>query len=256
MKVATWNVNSVRARLERLTRWLRSEQPDFACLQELKVSEDRFPHLELKELGYHCAVHAQKSYNGVAILSRASPKEVKLGFDDGVDDPQARIVCAKFDELDVMSLYVPNGSHVDAPAFEYKLAWLARLRRFLTRRFSPSARLLVCGDFNIAPDTRDVARPEQWDHSVLCAPQVRDEFAQLQRWGLVDTLRKHHAEPGLFSWWDYRMLGFAKNNGLRIDHILATPPAAQHCSKAWIDRDQRKGKRPSDHAPVWAEFDL
>ncbi len=239
---------------ERALAWLENHQPDILCLQELKGPAEKFPFTEFEAAGYQAAVHGQKTYNGVAILSRVAPAEVQRGFGGDDDDPQARLITARFDDLHVVSIYVPNGSVVGSEKYEYKLAWLARLRDLLRQRFAPTDMLAVCGDFNIAEDEKDLAHPEQWVDSVLFHPDMRAELQELMRWGLVDTFRRHHPEGGQYSWWDYRMLAFPKNNGVKIDHILATEPLAARCVAASIDRNERKGKKPSDHAPVVAEF--
>jgi exodeoxyribonuclease-3 len=255
MKIATWNVNSIKARKERLLAWLAQHAPDVLCLQELKVEDASFPHDELRQAGYHAVVHGQKTYNGVAILSRRAPEHVRIGLDDGVDDPQARSVGAVIDGVALLCVYVPNGGAPGSDKLAYKLSWMDRLVAHLDRAYDRARPLVVCGDLNVAPDDRDVARPQEWNQSVLCLPEVRAAFAKLLDWGLIDCFRQHHAQGGLYSWWDYRQLGFPKNNGLRIDHILATAPMAQRCTGAFIDREQRKGKLPSDHAPVVAELD-
>jgi exodeoxyribonuclease-3 len=255
MKIATWNVNSIKARKDRLLAWLPQHAPDVLCLQELKLDDASFPRDELQQAGYHAVVHGQKTYNGVAILSRKEPGQTRIGLDDGVDDPQARIVGAVIDDVSLLSVYVPNGGAPGSDKLVYKLAWLERLLSHLDRFHDRARPLVLCGDLNIAPDDRDVARPDEWKDSVLCLPEVRAAFRKLLDWGLRDCFRQHHPEGGLYSWWDYRQLGFPKNNGLRIDHILATAPMAQRCTRTFIDREQRKGKLPSDHAPVIAEFE-
>lgn len=254
MKIATWNVNSVRARLERLLAWLKKAEPDIVCLQELKVVDAAFPYAAIREAGYHAAVHGQKTYNGVAILSRVEPARVTPGMDDGVDDPQARFLAAEIGGLHVISAYVPNGQVVGSEAYAYKLDWLRRLRAFLERRFTPQTPLIVCGDFNVARDERDVADPAAWEETVLYHPTSRAALEELLAWGLADVFRQRHAEGGLYSWWDYRMLAFPKNAGLRLDYLLATQPLASRCTAAEIDRAERKGAKPSDHAPVAATF--
>ncbi len=256
MKLATWNVNSVRAREERLLRWLGSAQPDVVCLQELKVVERDFPEERLREAGYTSVVHGQKTYNGVAILSRLEPCDVALGFGDGGDEAAARLVAARVGPLRVASVYVPNGAEVGSDKWRYKLDWLKRLRAWLERCCRPDELLAVCGDFNVAPEPRDVHDPAAWEASVLCHPEARAAFAEVCAWGLVDGFRIHHQEPGLYSWWDYRMLAFPKNRGLRIDHLLLSRSLAERCRAASIDRNERKGKQPSDHAPVVVELDL
>ena len=252
--VATWNVNSVRAREERLLAWLAKARPDVLCLQELKVTDDDFPFATLREAGYHAAVLGQPTYNGVAILSRTHPTDVGLGFDDGVNDREARIITAVVRDYLIASIYVPNGRNVGSDKWEYKLAWLERLARFTADRLRPDVKLLLCGDFNVAPDDRDVAKPERWKDTVLCHPDGRAALARVTNVGLIDTIRIHHEGPGPYSWWDYRMLAFPKGDGLRIDHIFASEAAARLCINASIDRDERKGEKPSDHVPVVAVF--
>jgi exodeoxyribonuclease III len=256
MKLATWNVNSVKARKERLIAWLGKHSPDVLCLQETKTEDASFPHEDVREAGYQAVVYGQKTYNGVAILSRTEASDVRRSFEDGVDDPQCRVLAATLHGVRVVNVYVPNGGEAGTEKWAYKLAWLGRLRAYLARSYDPKQPLVLCGDMNIAPDDRDVARPGEWADTVLCHPAVRDEFTALTQWGLSDVLRKHHPDGGVYSWWDYRMLGFPKNNGLRIDHILATEPVAHACTGANVDREERKGKLPSDHAPVIATFEL
>ena len=255
MKIATWNVNSVRARLERLLGWLGREQPDVVCLQELKVTDADFPHAEMEAAGWSAAVHGQKTYNGVAILSRAGLSDVRAGMDDGVADAEARLLSASVAGVRVVSAYVPNGKAVGSDKWAYKLEWLRRLRGYLDRTAKPSDALVLCGDFNVAPQDRDVARVDEWRDTVLCHAQGREALHGVTAWGLTDTIRLHHTGEGPYTWWDYRMLGFPKNNGLRIDHIFATKPLAERCRQAYVVRDERKGKLPSDHAPVVAVFD-
>jgi exodeoxyribonuclease-3 len=252
-RLATYNVNSVRARLERLLAWLGRERPDVVCLQELKVSDEDFPRLELEAAGYQCAVHGQRTYNGVAILSRSPLEDVAAGMGDAVEDPEARLVSARTGGLRVVSAYVPNGQVVGSEKWEYKLTWLQRLRRYLERTSRPDQSLVLCGDFNVAPEDRDVARPEEWEGTVLTHRDGRRALHALLDWGLTDAIRLHHPDgPGPYTWWDYQMLGFAKGNGLRIDHILLSRPLVGRCTDAYVARDERKGKKPSDHAPVVA----
>ena len=256
MLVASWNVNSIRAREERLMRWLEAHRPDVMCLQELKVEDEALPTEALRAVGYHTAAWGQRTYNGVAILARTEPTEVKKGIDDEVDDLQARLIAARVGPLQVLSAYVPNGSVVGSDKWTYKLEWLKRLRAFLDRRYDPQQPLVLCGDFNVAPEARDVCDPAEWEASVLFHREARAALQGLFAFGLQDTLRLHTQAAGLYSWWDYRMLGFPKNKGLRIDLILATAAAARACTAGSIDRNERKGKQPSDHAPVLAEFRL
>ncbi len=254
MKVASWNVNSIKARKERLFSWLKQHEPDVLCLQELKTELAGFPQQELEELGYHSAAVGQRTYNGVAILSRHPLEDVRVGLDDGEDDPEARFISALTNGLRVMSCYVPNGQSLDSPKYPYKMRWLDRLQTYLARHHTPSEPLVVCGDFNIAPEDRDCHDPAAWIDGVLFHPDVREKFQRLLSWGLVDTFRIHVQEAGKFSWWDYRMLAFPKGIGLRIDFVLGTQAVAERCTAASIDRNERKGKLPSDHAPVIAEL--
>jgi exodeoxyribonuclease-3 len=252
VKLASWNVNSIRVRRERLLRWLDAHRPDVMCLQELKVTESQFPMDAVRAAGYDVAVLGQKGYNGVAILSRAGLEDVRPGLDDGVEDAAARLLSARVGGLRVISVYVPNGQVVGSEKYAYKLEWLRRLRAYLERHHRTSEPLVLCGDFNVAPETRDVQFPKQWERSVLFHPDVRAALQQVAQWGLSDTFRLHHQESGFYSWWDYRMLSFPKNDGLRLDLVLATEPVARACTEASIDRDERKGKLASDHAPVLA----
>jgi exodeoxyribonuclease-3 len=250
MKIATWNVNSIRSRLDRLLRWLERHEPDVLCLQELKVTDDKFPFDPIREAGYAASVHGQKTYNGVAILSRTDAEDICRRLDDRDDDPQARFISARINGLRVASVYVPNGSSVGSDKWSYKLAWLQRLRAHLDRHGDPAEPLVLCGDFNVAPHDLDVANPEAWRNTVLCHEDARQALGDLGDWGLVDLFRSQHPDGRFYSWWDYRMLGFPKNDGLRIDHILGTAPVLERLESAEIDRDERKGKQPSDHAPV------
>ncbi len=259
MKIATWNINSIRARVERLRRWLQREQPDVLCLQETKALPDQFPHEALREVGFHAAVHGQKTYNGVAILSRLEPQHVIMGMGGADEDPQARLISAEICGVRILSAYFPNGRKVGTEEYSYKLEWMHRLRQFLENTSSPSDPLILTGDFNVATQDRDVAHPEEWRGSVLCHDSARGALNEISEWGLVDVFAQLHPDGGLYSWWDYRMLAFPKNHGLRIDHIFATRLLSERCTSARIDREERKKgevEKPSDHAPVLAEFDL
>ena len=254
-RIASWNVNSAVARTERLLSWLEKHEPDILCLQELKGLEERFPSEAVSALGYQTAIFGQKTYNGVAILSRQKAEDIRRGLDDEREETDARLISAKVGSLRVVNVYVPNGQSLDSDKFSYKLDWLERLRAYLERHHRPDEQLILCGDFNCAPEEKDIAKPEKWQDSVLTDQRVREALAALRGWGLHDTFRKHQDDGGFFSWWDYRQLGFPKNNGLRIDLIYATGSASARCGSAWIDREERKGKKPSDHAPVVAELD-
>lgn len=254
MKIASWNVNSIRKRMDRLVPWLAQHCPDVLCLQETKVEDDAFPRAAIEALGYQVVCHGQKTYNGVAILTREPVRDVVRGFGEDTQDPQARFLMVTVGEVKVGTVYVPNGQEVGSEKFRYKLEWLQRWRRWLASNADAGSPLALCGDMNIAPEDRDVCDPVAWKDQVLCHPDERAALAEVCRWGLTDTLRQHHAEPGLYTWWDYRQLSFPKNLGLRIDLILCTPPLAARCISASIDRNARKGVAPSDHAPVIAEF--
>jgi exodeoxyribonuclease III len=255
MKIATWNVNSIRARLDRVKAWLSNRQPDLVCLQETKVEDQAFPKSDFESLGYHVAVHGQKTYNGVAFLSKHPPVELVRGMGDAVADPQARFLIGSFQGVRVGTLYVPNGQAVGTEKFAYKLAWLARWKSWVQSNADPTQPWLFCGDFNIAPDDRDVYDPAGWKDQVLCHPDERRALQDIVSLGFLDLFRKFHQEKNLYTWWDYRQLGFPKNRGLRIDHMFCSTALANRCSEIIIDRDERKGASPSDHAPVVAVFD-
>ena len=254
MRIASWNINSLRKRQDRLFAWLETTNPDIVCLQEIKCTDEQFPALALQAVGYHSAYHGEKSYNGVAILSKTEPCNVRASLCDEVVDPQARVLAATIRNLRIFSIYAPNGQAVGSPAYDYKLNWYARLSDCLRREKETD--LVVCGDFNVAPEDADVHDPELWRGAIMCSDGERAAFRQLCEGGLRDTLRIHHTESGLFTWWDYRMLSFPKNRGLRIDAVLVTEQLGEKCIAAGIDREMRKGKDPSDHAPSWAEFAL
>lgn len=255
MKIATWNVNSVRVREARLVAFLAREQPDVLCLQELKVVDDDFPHDAVAAAGYHAVTFGQKTYNGVGILAKAGTpiENVTRTFEDGDDDPQARVIAADILGVRVVSIYVPNGGDVGSEKWAYKHSWLKRLSAYATR-LDLKGKVAICGDINIAPEARDVAKPDRWKNSVLFHPEMTNAFNDLLALGLVDTTRIHHTGEGPFTWWDYRMLAFPKGDGLRIDHIFASEALARACTEVRVDRDERKGPQPSDHAPLVAVF--
>lgn len=260
MKVATWNVNSVRSRCERLVRWLKTHSPDVVCLQETKVVNRSFPDRELEQIGYHSAVHGQRTYNGVAVLSRRPIEDVTTGLQDGLDDSQARLIAVRTGGVRVLSVYVPNGGRAMSEQYEYKLEWLRRFRMALERRYRPDEPLIIGGDFNVIPQPRDATRWSQWRGTVLGSTQVRRLFEEIVRWGVADTFRLHTDVTGHYSWWDYRHRSYDRDDGVRIDFVLASHPLAERCTTSWIDRDERDPKahktKPSDHAPVVSEFDV
>jgi exodeoxyribonuclease-3 len=252
--LATWNVNSIRARLARVLPWLERHRPDVVCLQETKVPDDDFPAFEIQALGYHVVSHGQKGYNGVAILSRREPANVVRGM-DGVDDTQKRILSADLHGMRIVNVYVPNGEKVTSEKYPRKLAWLESFRAALDRLHQPDEPLLVCGDFNIAPEDRDVHDPKRWRGKVLCSEPEREQFRALVAWGFADGIRLLTEDGGIYTWWDYRLLALERNWGLRIDHVLVTPPSAARLRHIVIDREERAGDKPSDHAPVVARFE-
>ena len=256
MKLATWNVNSVRAREARLIAFLSREQPDVLCLQELKVVDEDFPHDAVRAAGYEAVTFGQKTYNGVGILAKTgiAIENVTRTFEDGADDPQARVIAADVMGVRVVSIYVPNGSEPGSEKWAYKTAWLKRLTAYLSSKVDLSRKVAVCGDINIAPDIKDVAKPDRWKNSVLFHPDMTAAFRAIEATGLIDTSRQLNAGEGPFTWWDYRMLAFPKGDGLRIDHVFASKALAATCTEVRVDRDERKGAQPSDHAPVIASF--
>jgi exodeoxyribonuclease-3 len=255
MKIATWNVNSIRSRIERVADWTAREKPDVLCLQEIKTTDDGFPVDVFAALGYQAEVFGQKTYNGVAILSREPMTKVVRNLPDDEPDAPRRLIAATIGKIRVVNVYVPNGQSPESDKFVYKMDWLARLRAFLDATAKPGGSLILLGDFNIAPEERDVRYIDLWRGHVHFHPKEHEALARITSWGFYDLLRKHHEETGLFSWWDYRQLAFQKNNGLRIDLILGTKPVLKRCTGVEIHRDERKGESPSDHVPVVAEIE-
>jgi exodeoxyribonuclease-3 len=250
MKLATWNVNSLKVRLPHLLEWLASNPVDVICLQETKLQDADFPQDELRQAGYHSVFSGQKTYNGVAILSRQPLTDVQHGI-PGLEDDQKRVLAATCNGVRVVCIYVPNGQSVDSDKYQYKLKWLAALRAWLEAELEKYPRLAVLGDYNIAPEDRDVYDPQAWEGSVLVSEPERAAFRSLQQLGLRDAFRLFEQAEKSYSWWDYRAMAFRRNMGLRIDHILISP--ALQCSACSIDKTPRKLERPSDHTPVIAE---
>ena len=249
MRLATWNVNSLKARLPRVEDWLHAVQPDVVCLQETKLADTAFPAMSLQALGYEAAHHGEGRWNGVAVLSRVGLEDVTTGFGaDPALDREARIVSAVCGGIRVASVYVPNGRSLDDDHYTYKLAWLDELHRWIAERWAES--LIVAGDYNIAPEDRDVWDPAEFEGSTHVSEAERARLAALIDLGLVDVFRRHYDAPGLYSWWDYRAGNFHKGKGMRIDHVFATADVAERTTSVLIDRNARKGKSPSDHAPV------
>ena len=257
MRLATWNVNSLKARFERVEAWLSEIQPDVLCIQETKLHDDAFPALALAGLGYEAVHHGQGRWNGVAILSRIGLTDVVHGFaDDGPPDPEARLLTARCGSALVVTAYAPNGRAVGHEQFAYKLAWFDRLVAHLGEVASPDDRVVLCGDLNVAPEDRDVWNVLSVHGSTHVTDVERDRFRALLDWGMVDVFRRAHpAVDQLYTWWDYRAGNFHKHKGMRIDHVLATRSLADRLTWSIIDRNARKGTGPSDHAPLLAEFD-
>lgn len=255
MKLAAWNVNSLKVRLPQLLDFLATRQPDAVCLQETKLTDDAFPVAELEAAGYHAVFTGQKTYNGVAILSRGTPADIKTGI-PGFDDAQQRVIAATVDGVRLVCVYCPNGQSLDSEKYAYKLAWFDALIAWLKDELARHPKLAVLGDYNVAPEDRDVHDPQAWQGSVLVSEPEREKFRALLALGLADSFRLFEQPEKSFSWWDYRMMGFRRNHGLRIDHILLSAPLATLCTAASIDRDMRRLERPSDHAPVLAEMSL
>ncbi|MCX8145737.1 MAG: exodeoxyribonuclease III [Azovibrio sp.] len=253
MKIASWNVNSLKVRLPQLLDWLATQQPHILCLQETKLEDHNFPRAELEAAGYHVAYSGQKTYNGVALLAQSPITDVVCG-NPHFADPQKRLIAGTVDGVRVISAYFPNGQAVGSDKYAYKLDWLAGLKTWLAEELRRYPHLALCGDFNIAPEDQDVYDPQKWAGAILCSEPERAAFRDLLALGLVDSFRLFTQPEQSFSWWDYRMLGFQKNQGLRIDHVLLSPPLAARCAAAGIDRAPRKRERPSDHAPVWADI--
>lgn len=251
LRLATWNVNSLKARLPRVTEWVVEMAPDVLCMQETKMKQEVFPTEVFAELGYQSAHHGQGQWNGVAIISRVGLSDVVAGWDDdGPDDPEARLLWATCGGVRVASAYVPNGRALDNDHYTYKLAWLRRLRATLDRREDATSAVAVCGDYNIAPEDRDVWSMEAFAGATHVSEPEREALRSLEAWGLVDVFRRFHDEDKVFSWWDYRGGDFHQGRGMRIDLIMATDAVVQRAQDCSIDRSARKGKQPSDHAPV------
>jgi len=255
MRIATWNVNSLRVRMEHLGRWLADHAVDAIALQELKLADEQFPRADIEAMGLHAAVYGQKTYNGVAIVSRGAPAEVATGI-PGDADPQRRVIAATVGPVRLVNVYVPNGQAVGSEKYTYKLAWLERLRTYLATLLRQHEYLLVAGDFNIAPEDRDVHDPAAWEGSVHVSQLEREALGRIAALGLEDVFRRFEQPKNAWSWWDYRMNAFRRDRGLRIDLMFASAALAARCTACTIDRTPRTWERPSDHAPVTATFDI
>ncbi len=258
-KIASWNVNSLNVRLPHVLAWLSDAQPDILALQETKLTNEKFPAAELQAAGYYSAFSGQPTYNGVAVLSRMPGRDIVTDI-PGLDDPQRRILAitlpTALGDVRVVDLYVVNGSEVGADKYFYKLDWLQKVTDWLAGEMQRHQRVIVLGDFNIAPDDRDVHDPEAWRGKILCSEPERKALQDIYALGLMDTFRLFEQEEGIFSWWDYRMNAFRRKLGLRIDLVLASGAMATRCEAGYIDVEPRRQERPSDHAPAIAEFTL
>ena len=253
MKLATWNVNSLKVRLPHVLDWLAANPVDVLCLQETKQQDSDFPQAALQEAGYHSVFSGQKTYNGVAILSSAPGLDVQYGI-PGHDDEQKRVIAATYGDIRVVDVYIPNGQSIDSDKYQYKLGWLDALRDWLKQELARYPKLVLLGDYNIAPEDRDVHDPAAWQGNVLVSEPERAKFRNLEQLGLRDSFRLFEQAEKSFTWWDYRMMGFRRNHGLRIDHILISEPLVAQCKSCVIDREPRKLERPSDHTPVIVEL--
>jgi exodeoxyribonuclease III len=260
MRIATWNVNSIRQRLEHLETWLKECAPDIVCLQEIKCTNDAFPREPIEALGYNVAVHGQKTFNGVALLSKCPFDEVAPGLIGDDADVQARfleaLVSTKTGVLRVISLYLPNGNPPDTDKYTYKLNWMERLLRFSRDRLKLEEPMVLAGDYNVIPASADARRPEIWVNDALFLPQTRERFRALINLGLTDGLRTVSDAPDLFTFWDYQAGAFQKNDGIRIDHLLLSPQASDRLTGAGVDKHVRGWEKPSDHVPAWVDLDL
>jgi exodeoxyribonuclease-3 len=255
MKIATWNVNSLKVRLPQVLDWLAVADPDVLCLQETKLTDENFPADAIESAGYHVVYSGQKTYNGVAIISKGNIGDVVTDI-PGLDDPQRRILGASIGGVRILNLYVVNGQEVGSVKFEYKLQWLRKVADYIQDQLKSHERFVTLGDFNIAPEDRDVYDPKAWHEHILCSTPERQALQGIIDLGLTDVFRHFDQEEGSFSWWDYRAAAFRRNMGLRIDLILASKALTDTCTVCTIDREPRRQERPSDHAPVLAEFSL
>jgi exodeoxyribonuclease-3 len=260
MKIATWNINGVRARLESATAWLKDAAPDVLCFQEIKSEDGAFPQAAFEDLGYNVAVHGQKGFNGVAILSKMPFDAVSRGLPGDKSDEQARFIEAEFSvkggAIRVACLYLPNGNPIGTEKFAYKLAWMDRLETYARQRLRNEEAFVMAGDYNVIPEPEDAKNPQAWVDDALFQPESRRAFRRLLNLGLTDAFRTCHDEPGHYTFWDYQAGAWQKNNGIRIDHLLLSPQASDRLVAASIDKRTRAWEKPSDHVPVVIELDL
>ncbi|MGD9682148.1 MAG: exodeoxyribonuclease III [Candidatus Obscuribacterales bacterium] len=256
MIIASWNVNSISVRLPHVLSWLEEVAPTVLCIQETKAPDEKFPAAAFAEIGYQCAFYGQKTYNGVAIISRSRIENAEKGFSGMPDADQVRFVKAEIDSVTILNSYVPNGQEIGSDKYEYKLSWLRSLRSYLDANLSPDKKVLLCGDFNVAPLDIDVYDPEETREQILTSSGERETLEHLRQWGFVDAFRLHVQDGGHYTWWDYRAMAFRRKMGFRIDHIWISPALEKSCVRAWIDVAPRKKERPSDHTPICVELSL
>ncbi|MGE0626935.1 MAG: exodeoxyribonuclease III [Hyphomicrobiaceae bacterium] len=260
MKIATWNINGVKARIEQLKSWLAAVAPDVVCLQEIKSVEENFPGADIEALGYNIAVHGQKGFNGVAVLSRSPLEDVTFGLPGDSEDAQARyceaLVSAPGGIVRVASIYLPNGNPIGSDKFDYKLAWMRRLEAHARALLSYEETVVLAGDYNVIPEPADARTPAAWSNDALFQPESRAAWRRLLALGYTDAIRACHPEPGVYTFWDYQAGAWQKNNGIRIDHLLLSPQAADRLVAADVDKGPRGAEKPSDHTPVWVELDF
>jgi exodeoxyribonuclease III len=256
MKIATWNVNSIAIRLEQVLKWLDETKTDVVCLQEIKCVDEKFPRLDFQQAGFNSAFMGQKSYNGVAIISPHEISDVQYNFPDDDEDSPKRMIAATVNGVRIVNTYIPNGTELWTDKFDFKLNWLQRLRQFFDTTCDINSDVLLCGDFNVAPDERDVYDVKTWEGKLHFSKPERAALDYVKKWGFVDVYRKFVEEGGNYSWWNYREGAFQKDNGLRIDHIWTSPNLANKALNCWIDKVPRTWERPSDHTPVVAEFEI
>ncbi len=256
MRIATWNVNSINVRLPQLIGWLREADVDVLCVQETKCTDDMFPEGVLAEAGYTAVYHGEKSYNGVAILSRHEITDVRRGFDSDDEESQKRLIAGTVNGIRIVNTYFPNGQALDSDKFVFKLDWIQRLRNLFDECYTTYDRVLLCGDFNVAPEPEDVWDPPAWEGHIHFSLTERAALTYIKQWGFTDAFRTINGDVKQFSWWDYRAGAWQKNHGLRIDHIWVSSPLADTLKATWIDTEPRKLEKPSDHTPVVAEFNV
>ena len=260
MRIATWNINGVKARLDTALTWLREASPDIVCLQEIKCVDDAFPGEAFESLGYNVAVHGQKGFNGVAILSRMRPEDVTRGLPGDPADEQARFIEATFSipsgAVHVASLYLPNGNPIGTEKFSYKLAWMQRLEARARELLALEIPVVLAGDYNVIPEPRDALRPEAWVNDALFQPESRALWRRIVNLGYTDATRACHPEAGVYTFWDYQAGAWNKNDGIRIDHLMLSPQAADKLAGSGIDRHTRGWEKPSDHVPVWVDLEI